>query len=211
MSGSEPQKEEFGELYDAYVDQIYGYIYRRIGNTADAEDITSIVFFKALNAFKRFRWQGLAPSAWLYRIASNEVVTFFRRHRHREQSLDDGYELVTNAADPQAEMERQENAQMASPFFRQVSLSLQNLKPLDQTLLSLRFFENKSYAQIAEIVGKREGAVTMRTRRALEKMRAQLKAQGYDDESVQRCLEQDGETQSIDRSLQKRVALPPSG
>lgn len=68
----------FGELYDFYYSKIFNYILRRTGDFELAQDITTAVFMKALDKIQGFTWRGLPFSAWLYRIASNEIADHFR-------------------------------------------------------------------------------------------------------------------------------------
>ncbi|MFW6113972.1 MAG: sigma-70 family RNA polymerase sigma factor, partial [Actinomycetota bacterium] len=71
--------EAFAELYQHYVDGIYGYVLRRVGNERDAEDITARTFEKALGGIGNFTWKGASFCSWLVRIASNSVVDHYRR------------------------------------------------------------------------------------------------------------------------------------
>jgi len=75
----------FVEIYDGYVDRIYAYVSRRVGNRADAEDITSQVFEQALGAIPRLEWRGVPLSAWLFKIASNALTDHWREHIRRSE------------------------------------------------------------------------------------------------------------------------------
>jgi RNA polymerase sigma-70 factor, ECF subfamily len=79
--------QAFGNLFDRYYPAIFAYVLRRVGKWNDAQDITSEVFLKALKGLWRFRWQGIAFSAWIYRIATNEVGIYFRRAGRAPLSL----------------------------------------------------------------------------------------------------------------------------
>lgn len=87
--------EAFGELYDRYYGRIFGYVLKRTASIDVAQDVTSEVFFKALKNLGRSRWRGVPFSAWLYRIASNEIANAFRRGK-REQK----YIRETSQSDP---------------------------------------------------------------------------------------------------------------
>jgi len=81
--------EAFGVLYERYVERIYNYVYFRVGNPNDAEDLTSKVFFKALKSIGGYKHMGLPFSAWLYRIAHNLVANYHRdRLRAKEISIE---------------------------------------------------------------------------------------------------------------------------
>ena len=71
--------EAFGELYDRYYAQIFGYVLKRTASIEVAQDVTSEVFFKALKNLRQFRWRGVPFSSWLYRIATNENANHFRK------------------------------------------------------------------------------------------------------------------------------------
>lgn len=71
-------KEAFGELYAKYVDRIENYVYYRVGNREDAEDLTARIFERAMKHIPRYQDQGVPFSAWLYRIARNLVANWHR-------------------------------------------------------------------------------------------------------------------------------------
>ena len=71
--------EAFGILYDTYLNQIYAFILKRVSNVELAEDIASLTFEKALRKLDTFKWQDVSFSAWLYRIATNNVVDYYRQ------------------------------------------------------------------------------------------------------------------------------------
>ncbi len=81
--------EAFGQLYDYYYSQIFGYILRRTANIEIARDVTSEVFFKSLKNIGRFHWRDIPFSSWLYRIAAHELVNYFRGNKPRQSSLED--------------------------------------------------------------------------------------------------------------------------
>jgi RNA polymerase sigma-70 factor (ECF subfamily) len=81
--------EAFGVIFDAYYPDIFGYILRRTANVEVARDIASETFFKAFRNLSKFRWRGISISSWLYRIASNEIISFFRHKKYEPESLDE--------------------------------------------------------------------------------------------------------------------------
>src|SRR3990172_6295416 len=82
-------QEAFARLYEGYFDKIYRYIVIKIGNEMEAEDMTQQVFLNALQSISSFRWQGVPFSAWLYRIAHNQVVDHLRKKTKRPGTFDD--------------------------------------------------------------------------------------------------------------------------
>ena len=78
LLATEGDADAFGALYEKYIDQIYNYIYYRTSNGKDAEDLCSRVFIRALHHIERYEDRGYPFSAWLYRIAHNLVVNWYR-------------------------------------------------------------------------------------------------------------------------------------
>jgi RNA polymerase sigma-70 factor (ECF subfamily) len=167
----------FEQLYDEHFQGILRYTLHRVGNLAEAQDLTAQTFFKALRGLWRFRWSRGSFSAWIYRIATNEVNSHLRRRRPMSpvemlesspQSIQSPLVQETLSADLQ--LSRNER-------FQRLSRGLHRLKPEDQTMVVLRYVEEKPYREIAAILRKRVGAVTMATRRALEKLKQEIDKQ----------------------------------
>ncbi len=169
--------EAFGPLFDHYYPLILRYIVRRVGDLAVAEDLSSEVFYKALHKLWQFRFRQLPFGAWLYRIATNEIRMHFRGKRfvHSLEWLFDeaGFDLPDDT-DLQAEVRRAETILEAHHDFLKVQEKLLALPLAYQEVLALRFFEEKKTAEIAEILGKKEGTVRVLLHRALEALRAAL-------------------------------------
>ncbi len=174
----------FGTVYDAHFSAIFRYILHRIGNVAIAEDLAAQTFFNALRNLWKFRWTGVSILSWLYRIATNEINGFLRRHKNRTfTGLDDlAEQLPDSGHQPDQELEAAENLLAEHKTFLLMGHCLRQLKPDEQTLLTLRYFDKKSFAEIAPILGKREGALRMQCSRALDKLKILLSKEGFDDE-----------------------------
>lgn len=171
----------FGHLYDRYFDSIYNYCLRRLASVADAEDVTAQTFLKALDKLGSFRWQGISIAAWLYRIATNELHSFLRRQRSSQEKrlpLDDGGDPFQSPGGPHEELEKLEQALLEHQAFLCMHAALRELSLEDQDLLSLRFFENKSFPELATILGARSGTLAMRCSRALARLKEQLEKRG---------------------------------
>lgn len=159
--------EAFGVLYDRYIDAVYRYVYYRVRDRAEAEDVTSDVFFKALKAMPRY-----APRqpflAWLYRIARNSVIDRLRRQRPRVSFEDalrhpDGDRVV----DPNAGLERLSDS---------IALrgAIARLTSLQQDVIVLRYVEGLDTKSIGRIIGRSEGTVRGIEFRALGALRTLL-------------------------------------
>src|SRR5437016_12878169 len=90
----------FAELYNAYVDKIYKYIFYKVGNAPDAEDLCEQVFLKAWEAIGRYKWCGYPFSSWLYKLAHNLVVDYYRTRRD-PMPLNDLLYTPLEPADPE--------------------------------------------------------------------------------------------------------------
>jgi len=98
----EGDPEAFSFIYERYVSRIYSYVYYRIGSEADAEDITSRVFYRAFGHIGNYVDKGVPFSAWLYRIAHNLIANWHRdSHRRKEVPLEDQIEMPGHADHPE--------------------------------------------------------------------------------------------------------------
>jgi RNA polymerase sigma-70 factor (ECF subfamily) len=154
----------FGALYDRYVEAVYRYVFYRVRNDADAEDLVSDVFMRALRAMPRYEPR-VAFLAWLYRIARNAVIDRARRS-HTQISFEDAlaHPGVDQVVEPDATI-------LALSDKEAVRGALAKLTPLQQEVIVLRFVEGYSTNEIAALVGKREGTVRGIQFRALEALR----------------------------------------
>lgn len=170
--------EAFGLLYQQYVDRIYSYIYYRVGNHYDAEDLTARTFQQALVHIRRYVNRGVPFSAWLYRIAHNLIANWHRaRHRRKLISLD---ELVMTAgrkgSAPETVAEKNEEREALLKAIRR-------LPPERQQLLILKFAERLSNREVGEIMGRTEGAIKSLYHRTLLALRDELTELGFSPET----------------------------
>jgi len=144
--------EAFAQLYEAYFDKIYRYMALKIGNETEAEDMTQQVFLKALQSISSFKWRGIPFSAWLFRIAHNQVVDYLRRKTKRVTVPIEDIPVIASDDNPQLMAERR------SDIERLVSATGQ-LTEAQREVVSLRFAGELSVAEVAKIMGKSQGAV----------------------------------------------------
>lgn len=158
--------DAWSAIYDRNFPKIYSYIYRRVGNHAAAEDLTSHVFLEALRGIGGFRYRGVSLLAWLYRIAHNLTCDHLRRHAtHPVLSLDNGNgNHEPQVSDPTHQVDT----------WQDISRALQRLPDDHQQVLVLRFIEGLPTAAVAAIMGKRVGTVRVIQHRALGRMRRLL-------------------------------------
>jgi RNA polymerase sigma-70 factor (ECF subfamily) len=188
--------EAFGRLYDAYFDNIFNHILYRTGNVTLAQDLTAQTFFNALNNIGGFRFRGVSILAWLYRIATNEVNGHFRKQKRRSfttlETMSEKLEDEHNR--PDQEIEEAEEALQEKKMFRLLHQCIEELKPLERSLVTLRYFERKPYAEIAEILGQREQTLRMRNSRLLKKLKKILTTKGIDHERIREAALQHSPT-----------------
>ncbi len=165
--------EAFGELYERYVDRIYHYIYHRVGNQHEAEDLTARVFFRVLKALPRYTDRGAPFAAWLYRIAHNLVANF-----HRDQSKRPALSL-DHMALPGPAREAPERLAEQQDTERSLWHAIEELAEDRRQLLSLKFGEGLSNAQIGEVMGRTEGAVKSLYHRTLLSLRDEMVRRGF--------------------------------
>ncbi len=166
IEASKKDVQAFGKLYDRYFEGIFEFIYRRTDDEELADDLCSQTFVKALENLKRYEFRGLPFSAWLYRIATNEVNRHFnKKKRNRVFSLEE--ERVKELI----ESDEQEFTQEHLDQLKQV---LNELPTGTMEILELRFFEGLSFKEISYVLNIGESGAKMRLYRAIEKLRVQF-------------------------------------
>ena len=168
VENAQRNPEEFGVIYERYVQKIYTYIYYRTGNVHDAEDLTTTVFIQAMNHLPRYTNRGLPFSAWLYRIAHNLVSNWYR-----DQKRSEVVNLETNklTADPNDSPDRVTVTNEETEMLLDAIRSL----PADrQELLILKFIEKLSNKEIGKTMRRSEGAIKSLYHRTLLTLRQNL-------------------------------------
>lgn len=167
--------QAFDALYDFYYDKILGYVFRRVLKLELAQDITAEVFIKSLQYLQKYRWRDKPFGAWLYRIASNEIQTYFRKQKYQPFSLESMMESTGFEAShfdtPIAELRMAEKILETHTDFLALQAALQELKEPYQTILHLKFFEQKKIKEIALIMAKREGTIKSLILRGVDRLR----------------------------------------
>ena len=162
--------EIFGELYEQHYSKIFGYILKRVADLEIAQDITSETFFKALKKLWQFRWRNISFSAWLYRIASNEIANYFRKNKYKPVSLEKIPEPIY-VSNPSIEIFEAEQEIKKHQDFLMLQKEIYKLPIKYQEVITLRFFEKKKIKEISEILGKKEGTIKSLLHRGLEKLK----------------------------------------
>ncbi len=155
--------ELFLNLYRRHVTSVYSYIYSRIRNRADAEDLTEQVFTEALEGMERYEEPG-KPAAWLFTIAHRRVVDHYRS-RHEHIPFDEALDSPLDGLSPEGHLLRREQLE-------QLSRLVVTLDEEQQELLQLRFVAGLTYREIGEVLGSSGGAVKIAIYRLLDRLRA---------------------------------------
>ena len=161
----------FAQLYRLHYDNIFRYCARRLFNRHAAEDVTSIVFFKAMRTIGSFKGNSKDFRNWLYRIATNAVNDHCRTAKRRADAICN-IAMVRGSDhtfDAESDVELQEEV-------LPVKQALLTLKPKQQTVITLRFFEKLKLTEIAEILGQNPATTRSQLSRALSSLRKKLEA-----------------------------------
>ena len=164
-TAQEGEKEAFGALYDVYVEKIYRFVYYKTFNKDIAWDLTSDVFVKAYEKFHQFDADKGNFSSWVYAIAKNIIVDHYRKHRETVSYSD--------AFDVSDEYMTKNKIEM-SVDIDAVREHIKELDGVTREVLMLRLWEDMSYKEIAEIVGKTEDNCKMIFSRSIKKLRTQM-------------------------------------
>ena len=164
IEAAQKDPSRFAELYELHFHRVYAYVARRVRDRAETQDLTAHVFQQALANLGKFKWRGAPFAAWLYRIASNAIADHARRNMRETNDLQSATETTAAAGVDLEDVERR------ARLFRAV-----NKLPDDQRrVIVLRFAEEKSIREIADELGRSEGAIKQLQFRGLENLRSRL-------------------------------------
>lgn len=158
---------DFGQWYEDYRTPVYRYVRYRLSNREAAEDVTSVVFYKALRSLDRYDPSKASPKTWLLRIARNAVIDHLRGLQRRGSlhvCLDSAPDLVSNLPSQEERLLKQERIQ-------DLLNATRTLRETDQEILSLRYGAELSNTEIAEALDITPNAVAVRIHRALKRLK----------------------------------------
>jgi len=158
------------EVYDRYSQRIYSYLYHRLGNPNLAEDLTATVFVRMLEAIRSSKAWRTSFSGWLYRIAHNLVVDYFRSGRQDKQVELDEWNIISD--------EHPADAAERSLTEERLRTAIGQLTDEQGLVITLKFIEGMSNSEVAALVGKSEGAVKSLQFRGLAALRRSIGEQG---------------------------------
>ena len=161
--------QALAKIYDRYAEPIYRYLYRYLGNAAQAEDLTSEVFLKLLNVLNTPRAPRDHLQGWLYRVAHNLAMDWFRQ-RAKDENLVSDEVLLEEDNSPLAELEERQTRGRLRAAIRELTAD-------QQRVLLLRFGQGYKIAETSQLMGKSEGAVKILQHRAIRRLRKLLAPQ----------------------------------
>jgi RNA polymerase sigma-70 factor (ECF subfamily) len=155
-------RQQFTGFYDANLKRIYRYVYFRVGKNRDvAEDLTSEVFMKALEHFEDYDPK-ISESAWIYRIAHNKVLNYWRDSKVTADVNDGAVEAEIGGVDERGRLNERLDVQTL----------LAKLTPEERELVTLKYLSGYRYSVMGEALGKSADAVKVATHRAMQKLKA---------------------------------------
>ena len=174
IKASQTNLKHFGSIYDRYYTAIFRFIYKRVSDKDQTADLAQQVFLKAMINIKSYEDRGFPFSAWLYRIAINEVNMFYRKKNKDVHVSITGMEI----SEMICEMESGEDEIKLQSVVR----SLNDLPAKKSQLIDLRFFEKCSYREIGEIYGITEANAKMRVHRTLQQIKRSISLKNSNEE-----------------------------
>src|SRR3989441_6307464 len=184
VEAAQRDRARFADVYENYFELIYAYVARRVRHRDEAEDLTAEVFHKALANLPRFKWRGAPFAAWLFRIASNMIADRRKRvAREGNVPLGESQEvavtesatsslavgpMLRSARGPQLQQTDLENSERSAELFCLVDELVED----QRQVIIMRFAEEKGIREIAQALGRSEGAIKQLQFRALQSLRA---------------------------------------
>lgn len=162
------QADALGRLYELYYERIFRFCVHRLFNKEIAEDVTSTVFLEVARRIRSFKGRTETDFRnWLYAIAANQANAYIRKTSRRKKLLGEAAGSITASAAGSAD-------KSSGPGWPQLYKAILKLKPQHQTIVTLRFFENLQYEQIAQILDVKEATVRVTLHRILNELRNHL-------------------------------------
>jgi RNA polymerase sigma-70 factor (ECF subfamily) len=172
VEAAQKDARHFGVLYEKYYRQIFLFIYKRTSDDEVAGDIAAQVFLKAMVSLPKYSYRGVPFSAWLYRIASNEVNQHFRNAKG-----DRTISMEKSHIDKVMGMVDEEKTSDLAELYQEVMIeTLHEMNPDEVEIIELRFFEDRPYSEVGFILGITENNAKVKVYRIVERLRKRLKA-----------------------------------
>lgn len=167
------EKEAFGELYDYYIDNLYRFIFYKVKDDQDVEDLVEIAFIKVFENKNSFNPKKSSFGTWLYNIARNTVIDFYRTKKDTDEIPESMSETGGQ------ELKDKVDGGINSALLKE---ALSKVSEKHRELVIFRFIEELSYAEVASILKKKEGTIRVMQYRALNELQDVLKEMGLEYE-----------------------------
>lgn len=159
--------QAFGVLYDKYYLRIFRYVFQRVEDEDTAADITSVVFSKALFNLGKYQFRGVPFSAWLFRVAQNELNQLFRKNQAQK--------VVNIPIDNLGQMAEDAGEEGLEERIDDLKKAMKDLSEDELELIEQRYFENRSYKEMSEILDMEENNARVKTFRVIQKLKSLMK------------------------------------
>ncbi len=156
----------FRPLYDRYYESIFRFVFRRTADEELTGDLCAQVFLKALQKLESYQYKGVPFSSWLFRIASNEVAQYYRQHQKTRVICVEDADLSNMMGEMQEDRDE--------THLNNLTKVLDTLEDKDLQLIEMRFFEQRPFKEIADILGMTESNAKVKTYRILERLKIKL-------------------------------------
>ena len=164
------QAHALGRLYELYYERIFRFCVHRLFNKEIAEDVTSTVFLEVARTIRSFKGRTEADfQNWLYAIAANQANAYIRKTSRRKKLLEETSGSMTASAAVSTDKSSEQD-------WPRLYEAILKLKPQHQTIVTLRFFENLKYEQLAQILNVKEVTVRVTLHRILNELRNNLQS-----------------------------------
>lgn len=161
------EADALGELYELYYERIFRFCVHRLFSKEAAEDVTSTVFLEVARRIRAFEGRGEQDFRnWLYRIASNQANAYIRKVSRRSRLLAKAASSAARAGQGTGESSEGEWPRLYAAILK--------LRPEQQTILTLRFFENLSFEEIGRILNAKKGTLRVTVHRIINQLRNSL-------------------------------------
>ena len=170
VSAARTDAQALGQLYELYYERIFRFCVYRLFYRETAEDVTSTVFLHVARGIRSFKGRTEQDFRnWLYAIAANQANAYIRKTSRRKKLLENATDSTTSSIEKSTE----KSSEADWPSLYEAILKL---KPQHQTIVTLRFFENIQYEQIAQILNVKEVTLRVMLHRILNQLRNHLKS-----------------------------------
>ena len=166
---SDPKEEQFGKIYDLYIEKVYRFVYLKVNSQEVAEDITSKVFIKAWKAFQGPDFTLKNEGAFLFKIARNAVIDHYRQKgRQKTVSVDASPEMIDQGADAH-------DLAILSADVNLVKRAISKLDKEQQDIIIWHYLDDMTIPEIAGLLGRPEGTVRVMLHRGLKDLKEMVK------------------------------------